>query len=450
MKLIPIYIIVFFLIGCTNQPNENSVYIGGEIINPKSNVVLLLQNNRVVDSLYLNEKNFFGANIDLKPGLYYFKHGFEFQYLFLEPKDSIRLRLNTWDFDETLVFEGRGALKNELLLNLFLENEKEKKNFYSYFLLPEKEFNEKYLLVHKRHRDLLQVLTNSNKKLSNEFLHIANAAIDYPLYSIKELYPYYHKKTTKSKKLPKLSPNFYDYRKKIDLNDSILSHFHSYQSFVTTHLYNLTYKQNNAKLYDAKFFKILLNKIISNISNEDFKNKLLTKEIENMFLNDSQFLDTTTLALYYDNCTDAKAVSKIQNILNIKDKLKKNTRLPNFLVLSKDGDSLMINSLIKGKKSVIYFWSSINTSDVYIKKRVDYLQKTFPTINFIGIHIDVSVNKIEKNIQYSLTNNSIANDYVLKQFPRTIILNSKGIIKENFAVLTNWNIENQLTKILQE
>ena len=62
---------------------------------------------------------------NLKGGLYTFKHGVEFQYIFLQPNDSLLLRLNTWDFDESLVFSGKGAEKNNLLIN---------KNNYVYIL----------------------------------------------------------------------------------------------------------------------------------------------------------------------------------------------------------------------------------------------------------------------------------------------------------------------------
>ena len=37
-------------------------------------------------------------------------------------------RLNTLDFDESLVFTGEGAKKNNYLINLFLEHEKEEKS----------------------------------------------------------------------------------------------------------------------------------------------------------------------------------------------------------------------------------------------------------------------------------------------------------------------------------
>ena len=115
-KLLALVSISVF-IGCESKTVCNSTYFGGKIINPKTNHVVLFENETPIDTFYLDNKNsFLGEITSLNEGLFYFKHGNENQYVYLEPKDSLLIRLNTWNFDETLVFSGKGAEKNNLLI----------------------------------------------------------------------------------------------------------------------------------------------------------------------------------------------------------------------------------------------------------------------------------------------------------------------------------------------
>ena len=138
-----IFIVTTF-ISC-NKDVINATYFGGKIKNPKSNHVVLFNiNNKVIDTLFLNDKNTFLGKYDSLPeGLYHFEHGPENQFIYIEPNDSLLIRLNTWDFDETLVFSGIGAEKNNTLISAYLDMEKEGKEFYSFYQLPPIKFKQK-------------------------------------------------------------------------------------------------------------------------------------------------------------------------------------------------------------------------------------------------------------------------------------------------------------------
>jgi len=93
--LITLFISIIFS-SCNNKNECNSTYFGGKIINPKANYVVLFENETATDTFYLNKNdNFLGEIPLLKEGLFYFKHGNEHQYVYLEPKDSLLIRLNT-------------------------------------------------------------------------------------------------------------------------------------------------------------------------------------------------------------------------------------------------------------------------------------------------------------------------------------------------------------------
>lgn len=455
MKYFYLYILISILfIGCKNQTEDTSIFIGGEIINPKSNVVVLMQKEKVIDSIPLKEDNTFSTRLsEIKSGLYYFRHGYEYQYLFLEPQDSIHLRLNTWDFDETLVFEGIGAAKNELLLNLFLENEKEEAIFYSYFVLNENDFQNKINDANSRHTEFLTALIESDNTLSKQYIHLAEAAIKYPLLRMKEIYPYYHKKALGLDSIPEISNDFYNYRKEINLNDSFLSEYYAYQNFVTAHLYNLAYNKNKGKIFDKNFRTVLLQLIVEKIDVSDFRSRLLNKEINNLFFNNYSYLDKKNLELFYTNCTDTTVINNLKQLIIAKEKLPLQSYFPDFEVNSILNETRSIQSIIKNKNVVIYFWSSKMDSNEYLRKRVNYLCDKFPQITFVGINVDDTNNHNKdffKNTdnQYYLTENSKGNELTSNKYPRAILINSNGKVINSFALLTNIRIEKQLHTLL--
>ena len=135
-------LLLMLISACSSDKQlTETTYFGGKIINPKDSKVFFYSNNKLIDSAKLSEKNKFIFKFDsIKEGMYTFMHGPKLQFIFLEPTDSLLLRLNTWDFDESLVFSVKGADKNNLLINLFLENEKESKLFYNYYSLSDSVF----------------------------------------------------------------------------------------------------------------------------------------------------------------------------------------------------------------------------------------------------------------------------------------------------------------------
>ena len=113
------------MMSCDNQGGaSSSTYFGGEIVNPTSDRVVLFRGEEPIDSAYLDANNHFEIQLDsLDPGLYHFFHQPEMQYVYLEPGDSLQVRLNTSSFDESLAFSGSGEAVNNYLINSFLEAE---------------------------------------------------------------------------------------------------------------------------------------------------------------------------------------------------------------------------------------------------------------------------------------------------------------------------------------
>jgi len=118
-------LIFIFIFSCNSFDNEVT-YFGGKIINKTSDKISLLKDENILnESLISNDDVFFMSIDSIADGLYNFKHLPEFQYLIFETADSLVMRLNAIDFDESLVFTGKGASKNNYLIDVFLKHEDE-------------------------------------------------------------------------------------------------------------------------------------------------------------------------------------------------------------------------------------------------------------------------------------------------------------------------------------
>ncbi len=458
MKRLISVILVILAISCKTNKEEITNYFGGEIINPKSDHVLFLKDDRVIDTLFLDEYNRFINKYESLDGLYTFKHGNEFQYIYMEPADSILVRLNTWDFDESLVFSGKGSNKNNYLISLFLQNEKEEMAMYQYFSLNPSDFQFKLDSLAKARTVVYNEFSKNETEISEGLHNLIHTAIHFPLYRLNEIYPLYHKYDTKSDEYPVVPDSFYTYRNDVSLNEANLVSYYGYQNYVISHLYNLSYalKENDSTKDDITLN--ILNSIVDNVELESFKNTLLKRITVDNFLNSASTstINEQTLSLFLDNCTDNGLIMQVKNLVRDAEYVVADEPLHNFEILSYDNQILDINSIVENKNSMIYFWTTEHIPPDYLLKKIQYLEQNFPNIEFIGINIqstskdvlkEPSLKKLNINKQYKLTANSYANKYLTSNYPRIIIVNKKGIVKNGFTLLRSKNLNSELKKL---
>lgn len=435
------------------KTTDNSVFFGGQIKNPKSNYVILMKDDDAIDTLFIKTNNTFGKRINqLSEGLYFFKHGPEFQYIYIQPNDSIQIRLNTWDFDESLVFSGRGAEKNNFLINLYLENEKNERSFSPYYNLKSNEFVKKINNAKSVNTHFYTQLLNSGVTLTDKFKDLAYVAINYSLYRQKEIYPYVHKNRFQLKDYPKLPEDYYNFRKDIDLNDSYLIDYFPYNNYVSSYLYsNVTINRNP----NISFTEQMLGEIVKTITIEKFKNHLLYQSIYNDFRESesSCTINKKALKIFNNNCTNEKYKQQINKLAQDCDRLTQKSLIKNFEITSFENNNTDLKSVIYKKKSVIYFWSPEMMNQEMLVKRVNRLKLKFPSLNFVGINMtpekdDSKIAKSLKN-QYRITHSSSAKEFLTSLEPRTILVNEKGIISNSFTYLSSPHLEKQLEKLLQ-
>ncbi|MEM6687070.1 MAG: transaldolase, partial [Bacteroidota bacterium] len=192
MKYFTPLLLIFICLGCNDSQNkttEDVVYFGGEIINPVDDYVVLYHKGEFVDSLKLDDKNrFMGRFKNHKDGLYKFYHYPEYQYIYLEKGDSLLLRLNTYKFDESLFFTGKGAEKNNFYIELFLLNASHERPVYEYTKLNSEAFLNKIDSLQDIKLAKQQKFLKDNPNVSEAFKVFTDKAIQYRNFRYRERY----------------------------------------------------------------------------------------------------------------------------------------------------------------------------------------------------------------------------------------------------------------------
>ena len=446
-------LLIFF--GCNN--NEISkTYFGGQIINPKTNHVILFERETAIDTFYLSDNNRFFAEFDSKKeGLYYFKHDNEFQYIYLEPKDSLQIRLNTLNFDESLVFSGKGAERNNFLIDCFIDSEKENKNFYDYYSLKPTQFlkiiDSLETVKIKKYNDF----SSRNDNETEECMTFLNIALTYPLYSKIENYPLNHARILRNDSFPKTNENFYKHREKVNLNKESLIYFGVYSNFITNLLYNKTYASGfepSVRDYSPEFTKTLLEITNTNIEAETTKNILLKQEVKyHFFKNSESTIDQEVFDTYFSLNTNKDFETQIKNLVSDTKYNNINSLITDFTVFDYTNIAHNIKDIIDKKNTVIYFWNPKHISEDFISSKVNYLSSKNENVQFIGVKIDGNneshIEKLDIKNQYFINSTSDANVFLSSKLPRVILLDKTGRITNGYASISSKKIYYQVKEL---
>ncbi len=451
--------VLMLSLSCISSKENNITFFGGKIKNPKAEYVYFFEGKKLIDSAKLDINNRFSFELDsIKIGLYHFWHGPEFQYLYLEPQDSLLIYLNTWDFDESLIFSGKGSAKNNYLINLYLEQEKNEKNFKNNYRLNEEEFS---AVINNGIQDKLtkynQLIESESDVPSEFFERLAKTGIYFPYYYIMEYYPFNHKWMLKLKDLPALSEEFYSYRKKINFNDETLLDYTPYTLFIKTHLYHLAYIERDLDREKSNIELNYMNLVKDKIHIESFKNRLLAgslwKSLSANYLTVNEFNNLQNF--FYNNCTDETYISELKKSVFQKEQFKKGDMLPKLVVYNTNGNEVSINDITKNNIAVIYFWPKELGKIEMLHEKLIILKKEYPNVLFIGIERNknqsdwkgfIESKHLAKNKQFNLSKSSENYSWFEGNTARTIIINDQGNVENAYLFFNNKYFENHLKK----
>ena len=453
---IALFCICATLASCNSNKENPNTFFGGKIINPKTKFVVLYSNDKVIDTLLLNDRNkFLGTYDNLNEGLYYFQHGNENQYIYLEPKDSLMLRLNTWDFDESLVFAGKGAERNNILIDIFLETESERKAFYQLNKLQSKAYKSKLdsIVAFKLHtyNDYIE----KHPKETESYFKILKTALIYPIYSRVERYPINHVYISRKDSFPKIETSFYEYRSHLNYNSNSLMYYAPYAGYMTSYLYNVTYAMGHQPMkeeFSSDFTLDLLKTIDTNISSKNSKNALLKRTvIDHFYRKSSCNLDQKVFNTFFTLSSNKKDKVLVKNLVEDNRVVRKGDEIKGFKISDFTNQPINIEDFTINKNSVLLFWGKKYISKSFISSRVPYLQRKYPLLNFAVVEIDGDNTNRIKNIdiknQYFINSKTLKNNFLSSKMHRTILVNKNGIVENGYAAISSGNIHKQLRKL---
>lgn len=441
---------ILSLISCNDSPDGRSsgVYFAGEIVNPTSKEIVLYKGDAVIDSVQLDEQNRFVIELDtVAEGLHHFYHHPELQYVFLEKGDSLQIRLNTVDFDESLVFSGQGEEVNNFLLSLFLANEQEEDQVYEFYRLEAETFKEKIDSLRQNKVEMLEELYVEDV-LSEQAFHIAKAAISYSSYIYTEAYPFYHRRQMGENSIHDMPNDFYGYRDHVNYEDSNLTYLRPYYNFMKYHLGNLSFMscksycdpESMESVAQLHFNKHKLALIDSLIKQKELRDNLFRNvAVDYLLKHDSAENCEKFIAMFHERSGNNKHISEINSLYEGIKNMRPESELPDVSVHDFEGKKHSLKDVAADRSVVFYFWSGAERGHFNnISRRVAELKVKHPEYTFIGINLRteqarwktmLEANNLNKDEQFW------TDDY--EQVARKLIVYdpNKGIIAKNGVIV---------------
>ena len=184
------------------QNTTNTVSLNVKIANRFSDTITISSGRTFKQKVGINKKGEFQATFEAVKdgGLYRLNDGNEGTTMFLKNGYDLTLTLDTKDFDETIVYKGKGAIENNYLAQKALSDEKFEMELQSLFDADEATFKEE--LARKKANDVKMI---DGKGLDETLVNMLRPSFDQ---EEKFLLDYYKQKVAAKKMEGVVSPSF--------------------------------------------------------------------------------------------------------------------------------------------------------------------------------------------------------------------------------------------------
>lgn len=429
--------------ACTQlDKTPQTAILTGKIENPASDFALL-RYDKTTDTSYFDEAGLFRFSVDLKEGAYYtFAHGRETTSIYLQPGDSVYLTLNPEEFDESIVYSGTGAEKNNYLAKRYLKDEELRADLQKIWLLPADSFLLELGLKYDAMKALLDK-SNNEYKFPLDFLNSEKARLTLAQANEKMMYPSYHRYYTKMDEV-ELPDSYYAFVDEIDINNKVfqkLDEFNSYFDNLVNYKANklLEDDKNLARRAHAQTLARL--KVLPGlISDPDGLNKKLYGTMaEHVAYSDINNIDS----LYQEFkllCNDSALVAEIEATLKSWESLAAGMPAPDFSCVDINENPHKLSDFL-GKYVYLDIWA---TWCGPCRREIPELEKmneeyAGKNIAIISISIDDSqepwIKMVTKDKMVGLQmyaegawKSEVATLYKVRSIPRFILINPEGMI----------------------
>ena len=291
--------------------SDNTTVFSGKILNNTSDSISIYKDNNMIYESAVDVDGLFNITIDtITSGLYTFYHEPEFQYIIIDENDNLQIRLNTLDFDESLVYTGKGSSKNNFLMDVFLRSENDELDINSKLDLAFDTFKNLVDSLYNKQMNSFK-LFKENNILSNSSKEIINTAILYPY--ISKFHSYIIRNNIEEEIQKDL---FINYQNEISYDLDALAYFKPYIDFLYLHIYN-----------NVKIKKEYENSLDFNIQRLSYTDKIIkSKLVKSRVLRFHAFgfilqrqddvKNKTFLKAFFEISKDKKINEEINNLYN--------------------------------------------------------------------------------------------------------------------------------------
>lgn len=467
MKKILLFLFVVCCWSCQEDTDPQGIYLHGQIVNPLTDYITLSKDNKLIDTIFLDDQHAFSYRLE-KPteGLYTFVHPPESQSIYMVPGDSILFRLNTLAFDETLYFSGTAAVKNNLLMELFLLNERNNDLIFSYYKINPKTFASITDSILKVRKKMFRKLEKEHQ-FSDKFSALAEKSILYEFYDLRERYAFLINKYSSHKN--KIPPGFFDYRKKVDFNDETLKNHYGYQRFLDNYLKNRSIencgpRNQNRSCYSLNDFQNLRKRILLtdslftlDVLRNRFFQRFGRKQI--IFSSNAAQIDST-LNLLSRLGYQEEGLDELRNLAEVQRSYFIGNNISNKKLIDSDLNPLLMAQVLT-KPTITFSWTVHSPKNQQKKhEKIQDLRKKYPEINFIGINIDADETQIWKKTleqngydqskEYQIRDVGSKKVLYKNYLNKVLFINKKGEIVFGDISLDSPNFEGYILEFLNQ
>ncbi|CAD0001778.1 TlpA family protein disulfide reductase [Flavobacterium chungangense] len=124
MKKVFLLALIVLSVFSINAQTKNQIKFTAKIANRNSDTLVIRGANDFKQVIPINKKGVFDATFEAPKGFYQFSDGHEVSGLYLKPNSEVNLTMDAKQFDETIVYKGKGVDESNFLAQYSLNNEK--------------------------------------------------------------------------------------------------------------------------------------------------------------------------------------------------------------------------------------------------------------------------------------------------------------------------------------
>ncbi|WP_125718860.1 TlpA family protein disulfide reductase [Flavobacterium ustbae] len=129
-KLFIAGLVIFNALNVIGQ-SKNSIKFTAKIANRNSDTLVIRGRDNFRQVIPIDKKEVFAATFDAPQGFYVFSDGKESSNLYLKPNSEINLTMDAKEFDETIVYKGKGVDESNFLAQQALKDENFQKDAFT-------------------------------------------------------------------------------------------------------------------------------------------------------------------------------------------------------------------------------------------------------------------------------------------------------------------------------